>query len=98
MLRRVDDVVQREVAGEVFLVPIRGSLADMQELYALNEVGSWLWARLDGSRPLADLVAGVMEEFDVDQRRAQEDTVAFLDDLLRTGLVREADVATLEAL
>lgn len=87
MFRRGEDVVEREVAGEVFLVPIRGSVADLQELYALNEVGSWLWSRLDGSQSVDDLVAGVAGEFDVDESQARKDAESFLEDLLSAGLV-----------
>lgn len=91
MLRRVEEVVEREVAGEMFLVPIRGRLADLQELFVLNEVGKWLWARLDGTRTVAELVAGVAADFEVDESRASEDTAVFLEDLLEAGLVREVD-------
>lgn len=93
VIQRVEEVVEREVAGEVFLVPIRGRLADLQELFVLNEVGSWLWARLDGRRTIAELAAGVAAEFEVDESRAREDTAAFLEDLLEAGLVREVDSA-----
>ena len=34
------------MAGETFLVPIRGHLADLQELFVLNEAGQRLWDRL----------------------------------------------------
>ena len=93
VFQRVEEVVEREVAGEVFLVPIRGHLADLQELFVLNEVGNWLWARLDGTRTVAELVAGVTAEFEVDESRAREDAAAFLEDLLEAGLVREIDSA-----
>lgn len=84
--RRVHDVVQREVAGETFLVPIRGHLAQMQELFALNEVGRWLWERLDGERGLEDLVVGLTAEFDVDEVQARQDILRFLHDLAEAGL------------
>ena len=89
MYRRVEDVVQREVAGEVFLVPVRGHLADLQELYALNPVGRWLWERLDGAHSLAELVAGVTEVFEVEEPQARADADSFIEDLVGAGLVTE---------
>jgi hypothetical protein len=89
VLRRVEDVVQREVAGEVFLVPIRGRLADLQELFVLSETGRSLWERLDGSCTLDDLVTGLVSEFDVGEQEAVRDTEAFLEQLKEAGLVEE---------
>ena len=89
-LRAVDDVIEREVAGEVFLVPIRGRLADLHDLFVLNEVGRWLWRRLDGSQSVDALVAGVVEEFEVDDDRARADVDAFLNELQAAGLAEEA--------
>lgn len=88
-LHRSDEVVQREVAGETFLVPIRGRLADLQELFVLNEVGSWLWERLDGRHSQDDLVASVVEEFQVDEAQAKRDTELFLKQLRDASLVCE---------
>ena len=93
MLRRKDGVVQREVAGETFLVPIHGHLADLQELFVLNEVGRYIWDRLDGESPLDTLVAGVTAEFEVDTRQARLDAEAFLGQLEEAGLVEERTVA-----
>lgn len=90
MFRRIDDVVQREVAGEVFLVPIRGHLADLQELFVLSETGRSLWERLDGARSADDLAAGLTAEFEVDYEQALADTEAFLAQLSGAGLVEES--------
>jgi Coenzyme PQQ synthesis protein D (PqqD) len=86
--RRVDEVVQRDVAGETFLVPIHGRLADLQQLFVLNEVGSWLWERLDGSHQLDDLVRGITAEFEVDDSRAKRDVRSFLKQLSEVSLLR----------
>jgi hypothetical protein len=87
--RRANDIVQREVAGETFLVPIRGHLADLQDLFVLNEVGRWLWERLDGMCPLDDLASGVAAEFDVDEGTARRDTESFVQRLVEAELVEE---------
>jgi hypothetical protein len=90
VLRRIDDIVDREVAGELFMVPIRGHLADLQELFVVNDTGRWLWDRLDGSSSVQELVLGMTAEFDVDQSEAERDVRAFLSELLEVGLVVES--------
>ncbi len=89
MLQRADNIVQREVAGETFLVPIRGHLADLQELFVLNDVGRCLWERLEDRCALDDLVTGVVAEFDVDEEQARRDAEAFVQQLLEAELVAE---------
>jgi Coenzyme PQQ synthesis protein D (PqqD) len=91
-LRATKDVIAREVAGEAFLVPIRGKLADLQDLFVLNEVGQWAWSRLDGTRSVDHLVAGIMDEFEVPQEQARRDLEAFLSELKAAGLVDDPTV------
>ena len=77
-LSKKADVVQREVAGEVFLVPIRGHLADLQELFVLNETGRWIWERpRGGPARLDDLAKGLVSEFEVDEETARHDLEVF---------------------
>ena len=88
--KRRESVVRRDVAGETFLVPIHGHLADLQELFVLNEVGAWLWDRLEEKRCLEDLVVGVRAEFAVDGEQALRDTDSFVQQLVEAGLVEES--------
>ncbi len=89
--RVADEVVKRDVAGETFLVPIRGHVADLQELFIVNEVGGWLWDRLDGRRRVDDLVADVVAEFEVSEQQAREDVSLFMAQLADAGLIEIAE-------
>jgi hypothetical protein len=82
---RSSDVVQREVAGETFLVPIRGHMAHLRELFVVDEVGGWVWEHLDG-RTLDQLAEGIAAEFDVDTARALGDAQSFVKELVEAGL------------
>ena len=78
--------MQREVAGETFLVPVRGRLADLQDLFVVNEVGRWVWDHADGVRSLLDLAESVAGEFEVDDATALRDVKSFAELLLGAGL------------
>lgn len=58
--------------------------------YGLDEVGSYVWARLAEPRTLADLVADLHARYDVSEAEAEAATRAFLDDLAGRGLVEPA--------
>jgi Coenzyme PQQ synthesis protein D (PqqD) len=88
-LKSKASVVQRLVAGETFLVPIHGHIADMQELFVVNEVGRFLWDRLDGETSVEGLVTDVVSEFEVSEAQARCDTEAFLQQLTQAGLAEQ---------
>ncbi len=89
VFRRNEDVLSREVAGEMVLVPIRGSVADMQKLFTLNSVGAFIWAQLDGETTVEQVGMRVQEEFEVTLEEAESDLNQFIYDLLGAGLIEE---------
>ncbi len=86
---RDKDVVSRKIAGELFLVPVKGKLADMEKIFALTAVAEYIWDRLDGTESLNDIRNDVVEQFDVNQQVAGADICEFIEGLLEAGLVRE---------
>ena len=50
--RKKKNFVTREVAGETLIVPLRGKLADMQRIFALDAVAAFIWQNLDGQQDL----------------------------------------------
>ena len=46
-----EDIVAREIEGEVIIVPLVAGIGDSDdELYTLNETGHAVWKLLDGTR------------------------------------------------
>lgn len=88
-VRTADAVVRREVAGETFLVPIRGRVAELDDLFVVNEVGSWLWDRLERPMGLDEIVTGLVAEFEVDAERARKDAIEFIRQSVEAGLIVE---------
>jgi hypothetical protein len=82
------DLVTRDIGGEIIIVPIRGSVGDLDGAYTLNEVGGAIWKRLDGRRDVAELADAIAEEFDVSRSEAERDVRDFLNELASAGLVR----------
>jgi hypothetical protein len=88
-LRRTPDVVERTVAEETFLLPVRGALANTVEMFALSEVGQFVWSRVDGTRGVPELAAEVARDFDVAEDQAQADVAEFVAQLQAYGLLTE---------
>jgi hypothetical protein len=83
------DYVQRDVAGECILVPIRRTLAEANSIYVLNETGAALWNRIDGRRMAQDIVAAFCGEYEVEPDQLAKDFTSLLDDLLSIRAIEE---------
>jgi len=89
IFKQAENIVSREIAGETILVPIRGKLADMQNIFTLNKVGAYIWEKLDGARSLAEIIALLLSHFEVNQEQAEQDLLEFIDHVTATGLAAE---------
>ena len=87
------DFVQRDVAGECILVPIRRTLTEANSIFVLNDTGAALWNRIDGARPLHEIASGFAEEFDVTAEQLNRDFETLLADLLSIHAIEEVAVA-----
>jgi len=83
------DVVSREIAGETILVPIRGKLADMEQIFTLNPVGAHIWGQLDGNMNLDQILESVLVHFDASREEAQNDILEFISQITDSGLAAE---------
>jgi hypothetical protein len=84
---RSDSVVSREIAGERVLVPIRREAADLESIFVLNEVASFVWDRLDGQHSLQEIQQALLDSFDVSPDEAEADIQEFLAQLSESGLL-----------
>ena len=83
------DYVQRDVAGECILVPIRRTLTEANSIYVLNETGAALWNRIDGQRTAQDIMTDFCNEYEVATDQLAKDFTSLLDDLLSIQAVKE---------
>jgi hypothetical protein len=83
-----EDVVVREIEGELIIVPLISGIGDLEdELFTLNETGRAIWRKLDGLRPLRAVVSELAAEFDAPAGRIEEDVVGLLEELARRKMI-----------
>jgi hypothetical protein len=73
--------VARAVDEELVLVPLRNNVADMNEIFNLNEVGHFIWNEIQDGATLESLAEKIVLEYEVESAVALEDLKAFLQDL-----------------
>jgi len=84
-----DNIVKRDIADEIILVPIRGKIADMQRIYALDPVADFIWEHLDGKQSVGDIHSAVVRNFDVPAEQAYQDLIEFIEEIMEANLVKE---------
>jgi hypothetical protein len=88
---RSDRIVGRKLAQEYVLVPIVGRGADVDSIFNLNAVGALIWEKLDGKSSGQDVVAAIVERFEVSPDRAAADYAEFVEKLVSINAVRRVD-------
>lgn len=74
LFRRSDDVVSREIMGELMIVPLASGIGDMEdEIYTLNETGRHIWERLDGNLSLGEIARALVAEYDAPEGEIERD-------------------------
>ena len=65
-------LVKRNIAGDVILVPVGDSSLTLKGLITLNETAEFIWDRLADTADAAELAARC-EEYDIDAATAKND-------------------------
>lgn len=87
-----EEVVVREIEGEIVIVPLTSGIGDLEdELLTLNETGRDIWSRLDGARPLAEIVRDLEAGYDAADGLVREDVVGFLQELCDRRMIVAKD-------
>ena len=88
--QRNKEVVKRNIAGEVFLIPLRSNLADMRNIFVLHGIGEFIWDRLEGPSDADSVHNDIVDHFEVGGGDAKRDLDDHLAELLAADLVRVA--------
>ncbi len=72
------ELIKREIAGDVILVPVGKSVYDANGLFVLNELAAFIWDILPNVDTEAEVCKAVLEAYDVSEEIAARDVADFL--------------------
>lgn len=81
------EVIKREIAGDTILVPVGQTVYEANGLFVLNELGAFLWDRLEAAGTEEDLLRAVLDAYEVAPDVAAADIREFLEDLRSLGIL-----------
>jgi hypothetical protein len=83
-----DDIVAREIEGEIIIVPLAAGIGDLEdELYTLNETGKAIWDRLDGTRSLSQIAGELAVEYNAPAVDIERDVLGLATEMVRRKML-----------
>ena len=82
-VERTGDYPFQKIVDETVIVEPKAKL-----MHQLDEVGSNIWEFLDTPHTVEEIIAMIMENYDVDASRAETDVVQFLQEMEKRQLVK----------
>ena len=86
VVRAVRDQVSSDLGGEAVILGLGTGV-----YYGLDSVGTFVWNLLQEPRTIASLRDAIMDEYDVDRERCEQDLLALLERLMDEQLVEVVD-------
>lgn len=85
-----EEVVAREIEGELIIVPLTAGIGDIEdELFTFNAAGRAIWKGLDGRKTLRAIVGELADEFEGSPKEIEEDVLGLLEELVKRRIVVE---------
>ena len=81
------EFITRTIAGETVVVPTGAAAARLNGMITLNDTGAFIWKFLQEEHTKEELLAAMLEEFEVDEVCAKADIEGFTGVLIENGML-----------
>lgn len=82
-------VVSRRIGEDTVLVPVRTSTQTTGAIFALNDTAALIWEQLQTQPRVAELIALITDEYDIDEATAHADISELLEAMLAAQVIQE---------
>ena len=83
-----DDIVARDIEGELIIVPLISGIGDADgELYTLNETGRAIWDQLDGNRSLQAVIQALTADYEAPPGSIEADVLGLVSELVKRRII-----------
>jgi hypothetical protein len=83
-----EDIVAREIEGELIIVPLVSGIGEHDdELFTLSETGREIWNKLDGRHSLNDVIVELSSDFKASEGEIEKDVIGFVRELASRNIL-----------
>ncbi len=80
-------LVKRDIAGDIILVPVGAATSSIQGLITINDTGAAIWDALPEAENEEAIVDKLYEQFDAERDELRKDVDEFLDKLRELNII-----------
>ena len=84
-----DGFLLREIAGTHVVVPVAERVIEFKGMMILNEHGLFVWNMLQSNHTFDEILASILNEYDIDADTAKADLDEFLARVRKNGALEE---------
>ncbi len=84
-----ENFVEKDIGEEKVLVPLSDNVADMNHVFTMNSVGSFIYDQIDGENSLEVIFNRLLKEFDVEKEVANSDFEQFIYSTVEKGIIEK---------
>lgn len=81
------EFVLRQVAGDSILIPVGETALKFNGIITLDKVGGLIWSALEQGAERETILQQILDRFDVDRERAEQDLDEFLGQMEQAGFL-----------
>lgn len=86
-MKILKELVMREIAGDVILVPVGKTVFENNGLFVMNEVSADIWKLINEGKDQEEIVSAMARMYDAEPEMIRADTEAFLNKLVNMGIL-----------
>lgn len=88
-MRIEKEFILREIAGDYVIVPTGKTALEFNGLITVNELGAFIWKKMQQDIAEDNLVSAILDEYEVKEETARNDVKEFLGKLEEYNILKE---------
>lgn len=86
-MRIKKELIMREIAGDIILVPVGKTVLENNGLFLLNEVSGDIWKLINQGKSQEQIIEAMIEIYEADPDEIRADTEEFLNLLVQKDIL-----------
>lgn len=86
--KRNPDLAWRIIDNEAIIIPLDEQTPECEKINFLNETATRIWELIDGKNSIKDIIARILDEYEITQEQAEKEVVSFIKKLEEKNLVK----------
>lgn len=83
------EFILRQIADDYVLVPVGNTALEFNGLVTINELGAFIWNKLQENKTEEEIIEAILNEYDVDRETVKKDVQTFMNYLLENNVLEQ---------